>query len=109
MIAPFLSPLATTLVASVLTTAVPQVSAEVSLSASTPAKASVEVSWVDSTLAELSLREKVAQMVMPWIPGGMPARGSAGWRRARSFRSEEHTSELQSRGHIVCRLLLEKP
>src|SRR5690625_6553669 len=24
------------------------------------------------------------------------------------FRSEEHTSELQSRGHILCRLLLEK-
>src|SRR5437870_8172238 len=35
-------------------------------------------------------------------------------RRAREFelepsdRSEEHTSELQSRGHLVCRLLLEK-
>src|SRR5437870_7908459 len=33
--------------------------------------------------------------------------------RARRFtsastRSEEHTSELQSRGHLVCRLLLEK-
>src|SRR5207253_10526507 len=27
---------------------------------------------------------------------------------ARSGRSEEHTSELQSRGHLVCRLLLEK-
>src|SRR5690625_6047419 len=26
----------------------------------------------------------------------------------RSGRSEEHTSELQSRGHLVCRLLLEK-
>src|SRR5690625_6382222 len=26
----------------------------------------------------------------------------------RSTRSEEHTSELQSRGHLVCRLLLEK-
>src|SRR5690625_6112984 len=26
------------------------------------------------------------------------------WRK----RSEEHTSELQSRGHLVCRLLLEK-
>src|SRR5437870_9175287 len=26
----------------------------------------------------------------------------------RSWRSEEHTSELQSRGHLVCRLLLEK-
>src|SRR5690625_5750856 len=27
---------------------------------------------------------------------------------ATSTRSEEHTSELQSRGHLVCRLLLEK-
>src|SRR5439155_20774777 len=27
---------------------------------------------------------------------------------AREERSEEHTSELQSRGHLVCRLLLEK-
>src|SRR5437870_10930259 len=27
---------------------------------------------------------------------------------AHSPRSEEHTSELQSRGHLVCRLLLEK-
>src|SRR5437870_10248542 len=26
----------------------------------------------------------------------------------RDGRSEEHTSELQSRGHLVCRLLLEK-
>src|SRR5437870_10844945 len=26
----------------------------------------------------------------------------------RRGRSEEHTSELQSRGHLVCRLLLEK-
>src|SRR5439155_21303956 len=29
-------------------------------------------------------------------------------RRAFHDRSEEHTSELQSRGHLVCRLLLEK-
>src|SRR2546422_3629727 len=28
--------------------------------------------------------------------------------RRRIFRSEEHTSELQSRLHLVCRLLLEK-
>src|SRR5439155_6345260 len=27
---------------------------------------------------------------------------------SRIARSEEHTSELQSRGHLVCRLLLEK-
>src|SRR5439155_26511890 len=42
-------------------------------------------------------------------PGG--AGSSAGkenllWELRR--RSEEHTSELQSRGHLVCRLLLEK-
>src|SRR5437899_8154517 len=29
-------------------------------------------------------------------------------RRQRWFRSEEHTSELQSLRHLVCRLLLEK-
>src|SRR5690625_5101334 len=28
--------------------------------------------------------------------------------KSRLARSEEHTSELQSRGHLVCRLLLEK-
>src|SRR3989442_9398489 len=30
------------------------------------------------------------------------------WLRKVSVRSEEHTSELQSRPHLVCRLLLEK-
>src|SRR5215469_17065065 len=36
-------------------------------------------------------------------------RGSPCWpRRPRSGRSEEHTSELQSRRDLVCRLLLEK-
>src|SRR5690625_6596605 len=29
-------------------------------------------------------------------------------REEKKKRSEEHTSELQSRGHLVCRLLLEK-
>src|SRR5690625_6990285 len=29
-------------------------------------------------------------------------------RRHFALRSQEHTSELQSRGHLVCRLLLEK-
>src|SRR5690625_6015523 len=29
-------------------------------------------------------------------------------RQLHEERSEEHTSELQSRGHLVCRLLLEK-
>src|SRR5437660_2409029 len=33
---------------------------------------------------------------------------SGGTISAAEMRSEEHTSELQSRGHLVCRLLLEK-
>src|SRR5437870_8782186 len=35
------------------------------------------------------------------LPGALPGVIAVG-------RSEEHTSELQSRGHLVCRLLLEK-
>src|SRR5690625_6026069 len=38
---------------------------------------------------------------------GGQARGSGRPRRL-LVRSEEHTSELQSRGHLVCRVLLEK-
>src|SRR6266508_4267433 len=38
---------------------------------------------------------------------GEPTLGLPVYRPLRS-RSEEHTSELQSRGHLVCRLLLEK-
>src|SRR5690606_20902208 len=61
-----------------------------------------------------------------WRPGGSPAGGPGGWpdrtgreadpgsgwsgpsRCAAADRSEEHTSELQSREKLVCRLLLEK-
>src|SRR5690625_6866904 len=34
--------------------------------------------------------------------------GLGGGELGSQLRSEEHTSELQSRGHLVCRLLLEK-
>src|SRR5690625_6337979 len=34
--------------------------------------------------------------------------GDQGVLAVAQVRSEEHTSELQSRGHLVCRLLLEK-
>src|SRR2546430_13363319 len=34
--------------------------------------------------------------------------GAARRRRERQYRSEEHTSELQSQSNLVCRLLLEK-
>src|SRR5207253_6591628 len=41
----------------------------------------------------------------PAMPEDLP--DVAEWSEAER-RSEEHTSELQSRGHLVCRLLLEK-
>src|SRR5690625_214799 len=49
------------------------------------------------------------EVVFSQIPDG----GSGGYANIRNAaragnRSEEHTSELQSRGHLVCRLLLEK-
>src|SRR5439155_26622271 len=56
--------------------------------------------------------------VAAWMPAGppptitkrtgIPPRVPAPRRRSARGRSEEHTSELQSRGHLVCRLLLEK-
>src|SRR5206468_9823926 len=39
---------------------------------------------------------------------GTSGPGGRGARRLRLGRSEEHTSELQSRSDLVCRLLLEK-
>src|SRR5215510_15959683 len=42
-----------------------------------------------------------------WAQGGDHDHRGLGPARQRP-RSEEHTSELQSRGHLVCRLLLEK-
>src|SRR6266508_6004353 len=43
-----------------------------------------------------------------WTPPRAPAPAvSRRWPEGWPARSEEHTSELQSRGHLVCRLLLE--
>src|SRR3712207_8905975 len=44
-----------------------------------------------------------------WLGLALLAEGvSRLWRQKRDTRSEEHTSELQSRQYLVCRLLLEK-
>src|SRR5439155_18018843 len=54
----------------------------------------------------------LATVATMWL--GLVLGRISGWRRGRpadvsiTMRSEEHTSELQSRGHLVCRLLLEK-
>src|SRR5258707_8807496 len=50
-----------------------------------------------------------SERLVKWIlgRGGMPPTGSLETLIA-DWRSEEHTSELQSRQYLVCRLLLEK-
>src|SRR2546422_8031027 len=42
------------------------------------------------------------------VPAPVRAQSRAAGGRLAPMRSEEHTSELQSRLHLVCRLLLEK-
>src|SRR5690554_6991697 len=42
------------------------------------------------------------------LAGAEECKQDRGARERRVLRSEEHTSELQSRPHLVCRLLLEK-
>src|SRR5439155_6723873 len=42
------------------------------------------------------------------IPIALEHKNQPEFRQHDYIRSEEHTSELQSRGHLVCRLLLEK-
>src|SRR6266508_1530195 len=49
----------------------------------------------------------LALAAFPSSAGANHSWGGYHWART-SNRSEEHTSELQSRGHLVCRLLLEK-
>src|SRR5687768_17772820 len=46
----------------------------------------------------------------PWEYADWARTPTGAWlaQHAAEFRSEEHTSELQSRLHLVCRLLLEK-
>src|SRR5690625_6767434 len=50
-------------------------------------------------------RRPTPAAALPADTGGTLRGGTGG---TASLRSEEHTSELQSRGHLVCRLLLEK-
>src|SRR5689334_23573041 len=43
-----------------------------------------------------------------WMRSGLPAAVTRRPALGGAYRSEEHTSELQSQFHLVCRLLLEK-
>src|SRR5207244_12884735 len=50
----------------------------------------------------------IARIVVEWVADRHQHAAKADLARAPRQRSEEHTSELQSPDHLVCRLLLEK-
>src|SRR5690625_5385800 len=60
--------------------------------------------FVSQRIRRIDLVERNADQPAVCGPGAVHRGGV----RIRLGRSEEHTSELQSRGHLVCRLLLEK-
>src|SRR5437660_8114113 len=64
----------------------------------------VEAARVPLRFSTKAAREPVDEVGEPLE---LPPGGRDRHYRVRN-RSEEHTSELQSRGHLVCRLLLEK-
>src|SRR5207249_12163384 len=67
----------------------------------------VRVAQLDQSTALRRRRPQV--QLLPWTPFFAPVpQQQQGELRKLVFRSEEHTSELQSRFDLVCRLLLEK-
>src|SRR5699024_12356283 len=56
----------------------------------------------------VATEDKVRRLGLPQTAGAMRNLKAMGFCDARLARSEEHTSELQSRFDLVCRLLLEK-
>src|SRR2546429_6452016 len=65
---------------------------------------------IQPSLKPSSIRIRGVGFFMPCDlnSGSQVSRGTASILTGRPRRSEEHTSELQSRLHLVCRLLLEK-
>src|SRR5690625_5291751 len=68
-----------------------------------------ELSAVATTPVRLlQLERDFIDKVMAWSQSQDQPQNATGTVEDENDRSEEHTSELQSRGHLVCRLLLEK-
>src|SRR5689334_23471905 len=64
-----------------------------------------------STTSTLALRPGASAAGVSRPRGEIPAAWrswDSSWCKSMRWRSEEHTSELQSQFHLVCRLLLEK-
>jgi beta-N-acetylhexosaminidase len=57
--------------------------------ASTTRRPTSDVAWADSVLTTLSLRDKAAQMVWPWILGDYTATDNAAWTRVETMIREQ--------------------
>src|SRR5690606_39611089 len=64
--------------------------------------------WVSSTFRQAAPRRASIQSLKTGCPRSRMSARTSRSARTRQTRSEEHTSELQSRENLVCRLLLEK-
>src|SRR3712207_7386765 len=64
------------------------------------------VRWV--SWSSVAASDSRAASISSWICRGSRGTATDCQTSARPARSEEHTSELQSRQYLVCRLLLEK-
>src|SRR5699024_12210333 len=65
-------------------------------------------SWLFSTKMGVVWPLIIDQTLIHLTPHMFPCHRSHSWISGKETRSEEHTSELQSRFDLVCRLLLEK-
>src|SRR5437870_7325026 len=66
-----------------------------------PTRRSSDLKSMTFSLRGIMRTLKILPVALTLVLGAIPL-------PAAGQRSEEHTSELQSRGHLVCRLLLEK-
>src|SRR5690625_2907359 len=80
--------------------------AEVAL-ATTPAEAAASLAWARYAAGEVEARTD-ADRGAALLAQAAEEADELGAEQVSRVRSEEHTSELQSRGHLVCRLLLGK-
>ncbi len=72
--------------------------AALALGAAKPGVASpltaAEQAWIDRTLAALTPRQRIAQLIMPWVGGGYSAEGSSDFEQVRKWVEEDEVGGL---------------
>ena len=53
-----------------------------------------EQAWIDRTLAALTPRQRIAQLIMPWVGGGYSAEGSPDFEQVRKWVEEDEVGGL---------------